>query len=93
MRTHMIVAARREWARRTAVRAALVTAWRTVNHVCGKRLAPFLPELIPTMERHGHLSLFDRTRARLPMQSTATADRIFRLRTSHLKSASDSLIG
>ena len=41
----------------TAVQAALIAAWRTANYVCGKRLVPFLPELIPTMERHGHLSL------------------------------------
>ena len=43
-----------------AVQAALIAAWRTVNYVCGKRLVPFLPELIPTMERHGHLSFFVR---------------------------------
>ena len=50
----------------------------TVNYVCGKRLVPFLPELIPTMERHGHLSLSDKTRAHLLELSAATADRIFR---------------
>ena len=61
-----------------AVQAALIAAWRTVNYVCGKRLVPFLPELIPTMERHGHLSLSDKTRARLLELSAATADRIFR---------------
>ncbi len=61
-----------------AVQAALAAAWRTVNYVCGKRLVPFLPELIPTMERHGHLSLSDKTRARLLELSAATADRIFR---------------
>ena len=58
--------------------AALIAAWRTVNYVCGKRLVPFLPELIPTMERHGHLSLSDKTRADLLELSAATADRIFR---------------
>ena len=61
-----------------AGQAALVAAWRTVNYVCGKRLVPFLPELIPTMERHGHLSLSDKTRADLLELSAATADRIFR---------------
>ena len=59
-------------------RAALVAAWRTVNYVCGKRLVPFLPELIPALERHGHLSLSEDTRARLLEMSAATADRIFR---------------
>ncbi len=61
-----------------AVQAALVAAWRTVNYVCGKRLVPFLPELIPALERHGHLSLSEDTRARLLEMSAATADRIFR---------------
>ena len=42
-----------------AVRDALIAAWRTVNYVCGKRLVPFLPELIDVMERHGHLTLSD----------------------------------
>ena len=60
-----------------AVQDALIAAWRTVNYVCGKRLVPFLPELIPAMERHGHLSLSDDTRARLLEMSAATADRIF----------------
>ena len=46
-----------------AVQDPLIAAWRTVNYVCGKRLVPFLPELIPAMERHGHLSLSDDTRA------------------------------
>ena len=61
-----------------AVQDALIAAWRTVNYVCGKRLVPFLPELIPAMERHGHLSLSDDTRARLLEMIAATADRIFR---------------
>ena len=61
-----------------AVQDSLIAAWRTVNYVCGKRLVPFLPELIPAMERHGHLSLSDDTRAQLLEVSAATADRIFR---------------
>ena len=61
-----------------AIQDALITAWRTVNFICGKRLVPFLPELIPTMERYGHLLLSDKTRGRLLELSAATADRIFR---------------
>ncbi len=38
------------------VQQGLATAWRAPNGVCGKRLMPFLPELIPALERHGHLS-------------------------------------
>jgi hypothetical protein len=36
------------------VQAALASAWTAANGICGKRLAPFLPELIPALERHGH---------------------------------------
>jgi hypothetical protein len=39
------------------VQQALATAWKAANGVCGKRLVPFIPELIPTVDRHGHLSL------------------------------------
>src|ERR687885_2353699 len=47
------------------VQEALASAWRAANGVCGKRLVPFLPELIPTLERHGHLSLTEQTREAL----------------------------
>lgn len=59
-----------------AVRDALITSWRTVNYICGKRFVPFLPELLPILERHGHLSLSDQTRQQLFQMSAATADRI-----------------
>jgi len=49
------------------VQQALATAWRAANGVRGKRLVPFLPELIPTLERHGHLSLTDQAREALLM--------------------------
>ena len=66
------------------VQQALATAWRAANGVCGKRLVPFLPELIPTLERHGHLSLTEQTREALLQLSPATADRLLRsLRQPH----------
>src|SRR5690348_11282322 len=34
------------------VQQALAAAWAAANGICGKRLVPFLPELIPTLERH-----------------------------------------
>src|SRR5688572_2254623 len=37
------------------VQQALASAWSAANEICAKRLAPFLSELIPTLERHGHL--------------------------------------
>ena len=41
------------------VQEALASAWTAANGICGKRLVPFLPELIATIERHGHLNLSD----------------------------------
>ena len=58
------------------VRQALVTLWEAANRICAKRLVPFLSELIPTLERFGHLSLPDDVRERLLTISAATADRV-----------------
>jgi Integrase core domain len=58
------------------VQQALTTAWTAANGICGKRLVPFLPELVPTLERHGHLSLTDAVRTQLLTLSPATADRL-----------------
>ena len=38
-----------------AVREALVVLWEASDRICGKRLKPLIPVLIPAMERHGHL--------------------------------------
>ena len=40
-----------------AVRGALVLLWETSDRICGKRLKPLIPFLIPAMERHGHLAM------------------------------------
>ncbi len=61
-----------------AVRAALEVAWAAVNGICAKRLVPFLPELVPALERHGHLALTEEVRALLLTLSPATADRLLR---------------
>jgi hypothetical protein len=61
-----------------AVRDALAVAWRMANGICAKRLVAFLPELVPTLERHGHLRLTEEVRAQLLRISPATADRLLR---------------
>jgi len=58
------------------VQEALVVTWRAANGICSKRLIPFLPELIPVLERHGHLMVTDEVRAQLLALSPATADRL-----------------
>jgi hypothetical protein len=61
-----------------AVQQALVSAWSAANFVCGKRLVPFLPELVAALERHGHLALADESRQQLLLISPATVDRILK---------------
>ncbi len=60
------------------VQEALRLAWLAANRVCAKRLVPFLPELIASLERHGHLSLSDAVRAQVLSVSPATVDRLLR---------------
>lgn len=58
-----------------AVRQALVVLWEASDRICGKRLKPLIPVLIPAMERHGHLELDEDIRTRLLKVSAATIDR------------------
>jgi hypothetical protein len=57
---------------------ALTVAWAAANYVCAKRLVPFLPELVASLERHGHLTLSTEVRIQLLTLSAATADRLLR---------------
>jgi hypothetical protein len=66
------------------VQAALSVVWSATNGICAKRLVPFLPELVPTLERHGHLVVTDEVREQLLTLSAATVDRLLRpLRQPH----------
>jgi hypothetical protein len=58
------------------VRRALLTVWNTANQICGKRLVNFIPTLVASLERFGHLQLNDETRNHLLSLSAATIDRI-----------------
>lgn len=57
---------------------ALVLCWTAANCICAKRLVPFLPELVPLLEHHGHLAMDDHRRALILSVSAATADRLLR---------------
>ena len=61
-----------------SVVSALVTVWRILGHICGKCLHPFLPEVIPQLERHGELFLDEETKTLLLRMSAATIDRKLR---------------
>jgi len=60
------------------VQDALLVAWAAANYIASKRLAPFLEELVPALERHGHLKLTEDVRTQLISISPATIDRILR---------------
>ncbi len=57
------------------VTRALEVAAEATGWICGKRLAPFLPEVIPALEKEGALRLDDTGRAALCGVSAATIDR------------------
>jgi len=72
------------------VAQALEVVWRAVDCACSKRLAPFLPELVPILERHGELHCSASVREDLISLSSSTIDRLlkpvrmYRLRHPHL---------
>ncbi len=58
------------------VEEALVLAWKTLNRICTKRLIPFLPSIVESLEADGHLELNEEHRRLLLSMSAATADRL-----------------
>jgi hypothetical protein len=69
-------------AARAALRPAgwetLRVAWAAINGICAKRRVPFLPELVPTLQRHGHPWVTDAAGDLLLTLGPATADRLLR---------------
>jgi transposase InsO family protein len=57
---------------------ALVAAWEAVGRIGSKRLAPFLSELVPILERHRELVLTDDVRASVLRLGPSTIDRLLR---------------
>jgi len=50
--------------------------WAVLGGPCGKRLAPFMAEIVAALERHDELDIDDDTRAKLLAISPATIDRL-----------------
>ncbi len=59
-----------------AVHQALIVLWEASDRICGKRLKPLLPILVPALERHGHIALDTTVREHVFAVSAATIDRI-----------------
>lgn len=69
------------------VEKALLTVWKASNHLCSKRLVPFLPELLPALEQFQEITLEATVREKLLTLSAATCDRLLAPhRRSHGKS-------
>jgi hypothetical protein len=58
------------------LREALIVLWEASDRVCGKRLKVMAPSLLPSLERHGRLTLTADERAALMTVSAATIDRL-----------------
>jgi hypothetical protein len=63
----------------SVVVGALRVAAEASNWLCGTRLAPFLPELVPALEAEGELRLTTEDRTQLLAMSARTIDRRLRL--------------
>ena len=65
---------------------ALRRAWETSDHLCSKRLEPFIEELVRVLESHGEIVLTAEVRGQLLKMSTSTMDRLLKpYRTSGLR--------
>jgi len=57
---------------------ALITLWKAANRICSRRLIPFLPTLIESLERFGHVHLDLEVKQLLLSLSPATMDRLLK---------------
>ena len=57
---------------------ALRQVWEVSDHLCSKRLVPFLPELVKVLESHREIALSEEVRAGLLAMSTSTMDRLLK---------------
>ena len=55
---------------------ALKRTWIICDYICSKRLAPFLSEIIPVLEKYGEINLAAKVREKLFKISAATIDRL-----------------
>jgi len=57
---------------------ALKGLWEASDHICSKRLKPFLPELLASLERHDELALEPQLREQVLRVSPSTIDRLLK---------------
>lgn len=61
-----------------AVLSVIRKVWEVLNYPCGKRLAPFLSEIISSLEKHGEITIDLSVRRKVLQVSAATIDRILK---------------
>ena len=52
--------------------------WEASDHLCSKRLEPFIPEMVAALERQGELQLEPEVKEQLLKLSAATIDRLLK---------------
>lgn len=57
------------------VQRALFLAWKAAHYICARRLVPFLPTLVESLERCHHLHLAEEERRQVLRMSVSTAER------------------
>jgi len=57
---------------------ALIAVWKANNRICSKRLVPFLPTIITSLERFGHLNVSAATRENLLNLSHSSVVRLLK---------------
>lgn len=67
---------RKRTSRYTHLYETLRKIWAAANFVCGKRLKPFMPELVKSLKRHKEIKLSKDDEALLLAASAATIDRL-----------------
>ncbi len=63
----------------------LTFIWASLNGPAGKRLAPFMEEIVEVLERTGELAVSDEVRSKLTQISAATIDRMLGAERDRLK--------
>src|SRR3989304_6236459 len=65
---------------------AVRRVWEASDRLCSKRLAPFIGELVPVLERHDEIDLAPEVRTQLLAMSASTMDRVLKAyRTFNLR--------
>ncbi len=57
---------------------ALKELWEASDHICSQRLKPFIPELLPILQRHAELVVEPQLREQLLRVSASTIDRLLK---------------